>query len=364
MHSGNGRTADNDDNTDYYPVPLTEESLRPGTIYADPYGHVLILVKRVPQTSDAAGLFLAVDGQPDGTVARKRFWRGNFLFAQDPTLGSPGFKRFRPIVREKNGTLRRMSNEEIAKNADYGDYSSEQASLQVEDFYDRMDDVMSPSPLDPVRALKEAVTALEEQVNARVNSVENGRKYLAEGGKTVDMPDGASIFETTGAWEDFATPSRDLRLLIAIDVVRGFPIRVARRPERYAMPKGKSAAEVKAELEATLASELVARKFSYKRTDDSQWILTLKDVLDRVSALEMAYNINDCAELRWGAPEGSEEALTCKRRASAGAAAKNDGIPRLVQRAPPPAARLSPGPPSERGKKRPTDHSKVCAKAN
>ncbi len=44
------------------------------------------------------------------------------------------------------------------------------------------------------------------------------------------MPDGAAIFETTGAWEDFATPSRDLRLLIAIDVVRGYPDRVARRP--------------------------------------------------------------------------------------------------------------------------------------
>ena len=37
-----------------------------------------------------AGVFLAVDGQPDGTVARKRFWRGNFLFAQDPALGGPG----------------------------------------------------------------------------------------------------------------------------------------------------------------------------------------------------------------------------------------------------------------------------------
>jgi hypothetical protein len=130
------------------------------------------------------------------------------------------------------------------------------------------------------------------------------------------MPDGASIFETTGAWEDFATPSRDLRLLIAIDVVRGFPERVARRPERYAMPEGKSAAEVKAELEATLAKELAARKFSYTRTDGSEWTLTLKDVLDRIAALEMAYNINDCAELRWGAPEGSDEAATCKRRAS------------------------------------------------
>jgi hypothetical protein len=212
--------------------------------------------------------------------------------------------------------LRRLSNDEIAKNADYGDYSAEQAALQVEDFYDRMDDVMSPAPLDPMRALVEAVNALEEQVKARVKSVENGRQYLVGGGKNVDMPDGASIFETTGAWEDFATPSRDLRLLIAIDVVRGFPDRVARRPERYAMPQGKNAAEVTAELQAVLASELAARKFSYTRTDGSQWTLTLKEVLDRAPDLEMAYNINDCAELRWGAPETSEEATTCKRRAS------------------------------------------------
>ncbi len=315
VHSGNGRTAADDNNTDYYPVPLSEDALRPGTIYADPYGHVLVLVKRVPQSGEGAGVFLAVDGQPDGTVARKRFWRGNFLFAQDPALGGPGFKRFRPIVREKNGTLSRMTNEEIAKSSDYGDFSLDQSKLAVEEFYDRMDDVMSPEPLDPARALNEVVTSLEEQVNTRVASVENGRKYQVEGGGEVAMPDGASIFETTGAWEDFATPSRDLRLLIAIDVVRGFPDRVARRPERYAMPQGKSVDDVKAELETTLAAELASRKFSYKRSDGSDWTLTLKDVLDRTSGLEMAYNLNDCVELRWGAPENSEEAATCKRRA-------------------------------------------------
>ena len=317
VHSGNGRTAAGDDDTDYYPVALTQDALRPGTIYADPYGHVLILVKRVAQTGKGAGVFLAVDGQPDGTVARKRFWRGNFLFAQDPALGSPGFKRFRPIVQEKNRTLRRLTNAEIAKDPDYGDYSLEQSTLGVEDFYDRMDDVMSPAPLDPVRAMKEAITSLQEQVNTRVNSVENGRKYLAGGGKTVDMPDGASIFETTGAWEDFATPSRDLRLLIAIDVVRNFPDRVARRPERYAMPAGKTPEQVKAELEATLQSELAARKFSYTRTDGSSWTLTLDDLLVRLADLEIAYNINDCVEMRWGALEGGEEASTCKRRAPA-----------------------------------------------
>ena len=113
-------------------------------------------------------------------------------------------------MREKNGTLRRLTNEEIANNTDYGDYSLDQSKIDVEAFYDRMDDVMSPAPLDPMRALTEAITALEEQVEARVTSVENGRKYQVEGGRDVDMPDGASIFETTGAWEDFATPSREI----------------------------------------------------------------------------------------------------------------------------------------------------------
>ena len=136
------------------------------------------------------------------------------------------------------------------------------------------------------------------------------------------MPDGASIFETAGAWEDFATPSRDLRLLIAMDVVSGFPDHVARRPERYAMPQGKSVAEVKAELEGVLAAEVAARKFAYTRTDGSAWTLTLKEVLERATDLEMAYNLNDCVELRWGAVERSPEAATCKRRAPQGQRAK------------------------------------------
>jgi len=322
VHSGSGRTSASDDNTDYYPVPLTQDTLRPGTVYVDPFGHVLVLARRVAQTDDAAGVFFAVDAQPDGTVARKRFWRGNFMFAQDPSLGSPGFKRFRPIVLDKNGVLRRLTNDDIAKNSQYADYSLDQSKLGVEAFYDRMDDVMSPAPLDPLRAMTEAITALEEQVKARVTSVENGRKFQNSGHGEASMPEGASIFETTGAWEDFATPARDLRLLIAIDVVRGFPDRVARRPERYAMPQGKSVADVKAELQGVLASELSARKFSYTRSDGSAWTLALKDVLDRAGALEMAYNVNDCVELRWGASEKSDEASTCKRFAPGAQRAK------------------------------------------
>jgi hypothetical protein len=317
VQSGAVRTLANDDNTDFYTVPLTQETLRPGTVYADPYGHVMMLVRRVAQADGHAGVFLAVDGEPDGTVARKRFWRGTFLFAHEPALGSPGFKRFRPVVREDSGALRRLSNAEIAKDPQYGDFSLEQTQLGVEAFYDRMDDVMSPAPLDPARAMEDAIASLEEQVKTRVGSVENGRKYQNTGHGDAVMPDGAAIFATTGAWEDYATPARDFRLLVAIDVVRGFPDRVVRRPERYAMPPGKSPAEVRSELQSALASELAARKFSYPRSDGSAWTLSLKDVIDRAADLEMAYNLNDCVELRWGAPANSEEGATCKRHAPA-----------------------------------------------
>src|SRR5262249_35139528 len=132
-------------------------------------------------------------------------------------------------------------------------------------------------------------------------------------------------FETNGAWEDFATPARDMRLLMAIDVVRGFPDRVARRPERYAMPKDKSVADVKAELQSVLASDLPTRKFSYTRSDGSAWTLSLKDINDRVTDLEMAYTLNDCVELRWGAPANSEEATTCQRHAPPAQRAKMTG---------------------------------------
>ncbi len=315
VHSGAVRVVGADDSTDFYTVALSQQSLRPGTVYADPYGHVLMLVHRVPELNGTPGVFLAVDAEPDGSITRKRFWRGNFLFVHDPTLGSPGFKRFRPIVRDKNGGLRRLANAEIAKNPGYGDFSLEQSQMSAEDFYDRMDDVMSPEPLDPVKAMTDAIASLDEQVKTRVTSVENGRKYQQKQPGEVAMPNGASIFETSGPWEDYSTPARDFRLLIAIDVVRGFPDRVGRRAARYAMPNGRSVEDVKNELRGVLASELASRKISYTRSDGSQWTLSLKDVIDRTPDFEMAYNPNDCAELRWAAPEGSEEASTCKRRA-------------------------------------------------
>jgi hypothetical protein len=47
----------------------------------------------------------------------------------------------------------------------------------VEDFYDRMDDVMSPSPLDPTRAMKEAI----EDIGRVAEDQEHAARYVASG---------------------------------------------------------------------------------------------------------------------------------------------------------------------------------------
>jgi hypothetical protein len=317
IHSASARTPLDHEATDLYPLPLSRSALRPGTVYADPYGHTLVIVRWIPQTEDKPGVLLAVDAQPDGTIGIKRFWRGNFLFAVDKVIGEPGFKSFRPVVPKK-GELTLMTNKAIAAHKDYGDFSLDQQNMDPSDFYDTMDRLINPDPLDPVSAFKELHTAVYEQVLVRVTSVENGEKYMkSSGSKVVPMPSGAAIFQTTGPWEDYSTPSRDMRLLIALDVLLDFPDKVIRVPEAFDIPEGKKPAEIKKEIEKlhkTWSKELA---FTYTRSDGTPKKLTLKDVIARMEALEMAYNPNDCVEIRWGAPEGSKEMKTCKRHAPA-----------------------------------------------
>jgi hypothetical protein len=69
VHSGSGRTALADNNTDYYPVPLSADTLRPGTVYADPYGHILMIVRRIAQRRTQPASFWPSTASP---TARSR----------------------------------------------------------------------------------------------------------------------------------------------------------------------------------------------------------------------------------------------------------------------------------------------------
>lgn len=98
---------------------------------------------------------------------------------------------------------------------------------------------------------------------------------------------------------------------------------MVRHPELFIMDD-QNPEEVKARIEQIHAKLTHERKIYYKRTDGSRWELSIAEVLARKHDYEMAYNPNDCIEVRWGAKPGSEEYSTCRRHAPAEQRAKMD----------------------------------------
>ncbi len=319
VHSGTARTSMDDPDSDYYPVPLDRSSLLPGTVFADPYGHTMILCRWIPQTGKRPGILLSVDAQPDGTVAVKRFWKGNFLFNTSGVIGEPGFKAFRPIIVQ-DGAPRLTPYSALTGSSGFIPYSLQQRKMEADVFYQTMERLINPKPLDPEAALEDLISSLHEQLQVRVTSVANSEAYLKQQpGMVIPMPSGiAGIFLAGGQWENYSTPNRDLRLLIAMDAVLGLPERVVSAPGNFDIPGNVTPEQLKEELQTVLEKKGAEVSITYIRTDGTEQVLTVSEILKRKDAFEMAYNPNDGIEIRWGAPDGSDEKATCRRRAPAG----------------------------------------------
>lgn len=310
VHARTLRTALAGEHTDLYPVPLTRAGLRPGTVFSDPYGHTLTLVRWVAQGSDP-GRLLAVDAQPDGTVQIKRFWRGNFLFSRDGTVGGFGFKRFRPIVIGGRGP-RPLGNGEVLAALGYGDYTVQQSRLSASDFYGTLERLINPRELPPTLRVRDLVDALAHQASSRVREVSLAEDWKrGHPDRVIDMPEGREMFHASGPWEAYSTPCRDLRLLVGIDVLADLPRQAA--TDRA----GHVDVALERELDALVQRLAGQAELVYERSDGSQQRLSLADLLQRQGGLEMGYNPNDCPERRWGAVEGSAELATCRTRAPA-----------------------------------------------
>jgi hypothetical protein len=181
-----------------------------------------------------------------------------------------------------------------------------------------MERLINPEPLDAAAAFEDLFRALHEQLLVRVDSVANGEAYMqARPGAVIPMPSGKAVFQALGPWEDFSTPNRDLRLLIAIDTILEFPDKAARDPAAFEMAGRMKPEDVRRELLALQARRAAGLAITYRRSDGSPWTLTVEEILRRGAMFEMGYNPNDSVEVRWGAPEGSEERSTARRRAPA-----------------------------------------------
>jgi len=293
VNSAMYRTAPNIQDSDFYQVSISRRTVRPGSIFYDPNGHVLV----VTEVRTDGQVFL-MDGHPDGSLTYKRF--GEAFVTGTARLGG-GFKNFRPL-RWRNGRIERFTNAQLRgfdglAQFDHRRYVVRGASRTYHAWV-RASLSASGAVVEPVAEFREQVRSLCRDVSDRVDAV---ALTFTSGIAARPHPDALpeNIYGTDGDWETGSSPSRDARLKASFRELYQF---VTSRPDRVALAPALTAAW----------REEAARPechFHYTRSNGVVTPLTLDVVLDRIYRL--SFDPYQCAELRWGAPSGSEELTSC-----------------------------------------------------
>lgn len=307
---------------DFYPVAINRDTVRPGVLAYDIYGHVGIVYD---VTED--GRILVIASHPDKSVTRT-VYGANFLRSK-PDLGA-GLKGWRPIrlvgaTPRPDGSLAggRIAG---AKNKDIPGYSLEQffgnkpnpnGDWRSSDFehegrqvgyfdYIRRRLAAPGFAYDPVGELRNGMQTICGAVRDRKVAVE---RAVSAGYPKKEHPPKLppNIFGTYGDWENYSTPSRDARLKVSfIDLRRTIEDYVGK--VRAGDP---SVAYAGADLGKDLWDAYVAEKdactFTYWRSDDTRVRLNLGHVQERLWAL--SFDHYHCPERRWGAD--GRELETC-----------------------------------------------------
>lgn len=304
---------------DHYPVRVTRQSIKPGTIIYDPNGHVAVVYK-----VDADGRIHYIDTHPDNSLTRGVFGRA---FARaSPGMGA-GFKRWRPLrlVGSKSGVEGLLSGGVIALAPESAipDWSDEQiygtASLRPKNWRAARFDV-DGEPLDyyefvrkrlagagfrynPVEETRAMVRTLCEDAKYRVDAVDAA---VQVGIHLRPQPDHLplNIYGTEGDWEIYSTPSRDARLKTAFKELRD---EVARYLSLATTDPGKldyTGNDLRADLGRILHEETGACRFGYTRTDGTQVTLDLSELQRRL--FRLSFDPYHCIERRWGASAAAE----------------------------------------------------------
>ncbi len=293
VHSGMYRMAPGVEGSDFYPLRVEPGVVRPGAIYYDPNGHVLVVARVRPD-----GAVYLIDGHPDGSLTWKRF---SAAFAIGTARLGGGFKAFRPL-RLVGAEVTRATNAELSDFDGVGQYA-------------RRDDPGAPDgggyhawvrtalaqtgvAVDPFVEFREQLEAICGDIGDRVAAVEAAVAVgLAAGPHPDALPD--NIYGTEGDWEVYSTPSRDARLKAAVRQLRAFADGVA------------TSAIGTLVLRALWwqAGASAACQSSYRDSSGRPVALGLDAVVDRLFAL--SFDPYHCPELRWGAPPGSSELASC-----------------------------------------------------
>jgi len=308
---------------DHYPVPITRDSIKPGTILYDPNGHLAVVYKVTPE-----GRIHYIDSHPDNSLTRGIY--GKAFTRASPGMGA-GFKRWRPqtlegAVEDKDGTYH-GGHIALAADKDIADWSDEQffgtetphpkswsqgkfvIDGETLGYYDFVRKRLADAGFryDPIDETRTRVHALCEDLKYRVDAVNIAIKAgMQSRPQPSNLP--PNIYGTDGDWETYSTPSRDARLKTSFVELRE---EVARFLALHAAEPGKLAYDgddLRADLRKAYRDEAAACTIKYTKSDGTEKELSFEDIARRL--FRLSFDPHHCVERRWGA-DSPDELGTC-----------------------------------------------------
>ena len=308
---------------DHYPVKLTRDSIKAGTILYDPNGHLAVVYKVTPE-----GRVHFIDAHPDNSLTRGVY--GKAYKRDAPAVGA-GFKRWRPqtlvgaaqqpdgsyqggrIVLAPDSELADWSDEQFfgteakrPKAWEQGRFVHEGETLEYYEFV-RKRLAAANFKYDPLDETRSMVRVLCSDLKYRVDAVDAAvRARIHQRQQPDRLPD--NIYGTSGDWEVYSTPSRDARLRTAFKELRDEVARFLDLAARGGNRLAYSGKDLAGDLRKVYAAEANACLFSYTRSNGTQQQLSVIEVTRRLPYL--SFDPYHCVERRWGAREAGELA-TC-----------------------------------------------------
>lgn len=309
---------------DHYPVAITRDSVRAGTVVFDPDGHVAIVYK---VTED--GRVHYIDAHPDNSLTRGLFDR-EFGRAVPP-MGA-GFKRWRPqrlvgARRSDDGTLS-GGNIVLAKDSELPDWSDEQffgterprPSLwsdarfmidgQTYAFHDyvRFKLAFRGFKYDPLDEVRTRVRQLCRELSYRNASVNTAiRDGINRRPQPSRLPN--NIYATSGDWEAYSTPSRDARIKAGFEQLREEIERFIEHHEAGRDVLAYIGSDLRADLLAAYREEAAACTITYVNSVGKPVTLGFDEIKRRL--FKLSFDPHHCIERRWGAVS-SDELRSCE----------------------------------------------------
>lgn len=311
---------------DFYPVAISRESIKPGTVLYDPNGHVTVIYK---VTDDGKAYY--IDAHPDNSLTSGVF---SIKFVRSHPGQGAGFKRWRPLRLE--GATQNNQGYYIGgqitpiKNAEISDYSTEQffgvsqetsidwtdARYSIEGkgmgYYDYVRQRLAKGELriNPTDDYRNTLSDLCMTANDRINAVDIAiRNGLAGQDHPERLPE--NIYGTSGDWETYSTPSRDAQLKVSFrdlidQAVSYFDKLKSGDPQ---VVYSGTAEQLAADLLDVYKKESASCEMTYLNSNGRSVTLNLDDLQKRL--FKISFDPYHCIELRWGATS-DDELASCR----------------------------------------------------